>query len=319
VNLPGAKTLRRIGSRWRGRLLGGAVILGYHRVTGDRPDLWAPGVERGRFREQMEVLRREFTATPLEAVHGMPSAPGRNGRGLPVAVTFDDGYRDIVEHAVPVLEELEIPATVFVITGMLGRTAWWDRLAGLLRRPAAAAEDICFEVGGRPFQWSAGKSEAELLAGAHRHLRWVHAEERESVLAQLESRWGAPLRPAPSLLGEADLVALGERPLVEIGSHTVTHPDLTTLSPAKAASELRRSRAHLESLLASPVTSFSYPHGLAREGLRSLVADAGYLRACASGGGLVSKGSDPFLLPRLWPGDLPGPAFRRWLGSWTGR
>ena len=46
-----------------------------------------------------------------------------------IVVTFDDGYLDVLQNAVPILERYQIPATIFVVTGNLGEPFWWDRLA----------------------------------------------------------------------------------------------------------------------------------------------------------------------------------------------
>ena len=264
MRVPGAKAIRRIGWRLRGRLLGGGVILGYHRVADDPRGSPDPMIHPDRFREQMSELRRDFRPTPLSGI--AEASRGRAREGLPVAVTFDDGYLDVLENALPVAEELGIPVTIFVVTGALGQSHGWDRSENANR---------------------SGK--------------------------------GDPGEPAPPVVGSEHLRGLAHEPLVEVGSHTVSHRALPELPPAEATRELLGSRRTLEDLLGRPVTRFSDPHGLVTRGLPALVEEAGYARACASGGGLVSAGSDPFLLPRVWPGDLPGPAFRKWLRSWTGR
>lgn len=118
--------------RSRGRPDGaGLRILFYHRVSDDDDPL---AVSPRRFREQMELLAAEG----VEAV-GLTTAVDLLERGLSppcvVAVNFDDGYRDVAENALPVLERLGFRATVFLPTGVIDGTAsfpWYERQPPLL-------------------------------------------------------------------------------------------------------------------------------------------------------------------------------------------
>jgi peptidoglycan/xylan/chitin deacetylase (PgdA/CDA1 family) len=99
----------------------GVRIFGYHRVSND-DDVFA--VTPGAFREQMKLLRESgVTVLPLRDALDLLADPVR---GRFVCVTFDDGYRDNLEHAVPVLEELGLPGTIYVISDVLEGTATFD-------------------------------------------------------------------------------------------------------------------------------------------------------------------------------------------------
>lgn len=91
----------------------------------------------------------------------------------------------------------------------------------------------------------------------------------------------------------------------EIGAHTRTHPDLTTLDPEQLEGEIAGSRADLERLLGQPVTSFCYPSGRYTNEVVSLVASSGYTTACTTAPGRVGPSTEPFLLPRLSVGNDP--------------
>lgn len=119
-------------ARSRGRLdRDGLRILFYHRIS-DEDDALA--VAPGRFREQMELLARTgYDVIDLSEAAGQLGS----GRSLPrtIALNFDDGYRDVAEHALPVLERLGFPATVFIATGVTDGTAsfaWYRRQPPLL-------------------------------------------------------------------------------------------------------------------------------------------------------------------------------------------
>jgi peptidoglycan/xylan/chitin deacetylase (PgdA/CDA1 family) len=89
------------------------VVLYYHSV---------PESQRIRFEGQMDVLRK--TAEPMAADRKSPLVPGKRH----AAVTFDDAFRNILDTALPTMRARKIPATIFVVTGILGKT-WHDSSA----------------------------------------------------------------------------------------------------------------------------------------------------------------------------------------------
>ncbi len=90
-----------------------------------------------------------------------------------------------------------------------------------------------------------------------------------------------------------------QRAGVEIGAHSVSHPELDTLSRAKATRELRDSKKALEDGLGAPVTTFAYPHGYASSETRRIAQEAGYLAACRVRHALSSQTEDLFALSRI--------------------
>lgn len=114
----------------------------YHRVgpfrDGAPPKL---NVDPGAFREHMSVLARRANPVPI----GDLVACVREGRPFPrgaVAVTFDDGYRDLMEFALPVLKEFRIPAAFFIVTGGIGATDAWNRIEGVPNEPIMSWDDL---------------------------------------------------------------------------------------------------------------------------------------------------------------------------------
>ena len=85
----------------------------------------------------------------------------------------------------------------------------------------------------------------------------------------------------------------------EIGAHTVTHPNLTALSPADARREIFDSKKILEDLIGQPICHFSYPYGRWNALVRDLVMEAGYVTACTVEAGCNFPETDRFTLRRL--------------------
>ena len=117
----------------------------YHRVCPD--DRYTPSeyaVRVSDFRRQMEyMLRRGYTPVTLEEFQHSLAGRETTG-GKRVLVTFDDGYRDNYTHAFPILQELHIPALIFLVADFTRRTNWWDQPLGVpvaeLLRPAEIRE-----------------------------------------------------------------------------------------------------------------------------------------------------------------------------------
>ena len=307
--------------------MGGVIVLGYHRIADD-DDPFGLAVSVPRFVSQIEILARKAHPIPLSDAaraleHG--TVPRRA-----VVITFDDGYRDTVEEALPVIQRAGVPATMFVSTGCLGREFWWHELARLIMDAEVLPRKLELELRGGRHVWTfeAERMESDRLRRAARRsalrsigekLQCVTALEREEALRSLR-RWAAPhegdgVRTSRALTG-SELRQLAGSPGIEIGAHTVSHPALPALSREHQREEVERSRIDLEAITGKPVTSFSYPHGAYSAETVSVVKEAGFTTACCSEPDVVTRRSNPLLLPRLWPSDQGAGPFSGWLESW---
>ena len=111
--------------------------------------------------------------------------------------------------------------------------------------------------------------------------------------------WDVPQGEAPEVMMEAAQVREWLAAGHEIGSHTLTHPFLTKLSPAQAREEITASRKKLEDLFARPIAHFCYPYGDSNEAVRDMVQSAGYKTACTTNPGLNHAADSPFALNRF--------------------
>jgi len=293
MRVPGAVRLGEGLRRARSRFIRGGAILGYHRIAEPDGDPFQLCVTPAHFEEQLEVVRRIGRPVALEdltqAVWDQADLRGK------VAITFDDGYADNLHAARPLLERLEVPATVHVVAGRLGRSFWWDELA-------------------------AHGLDGRAMLRAHRRLLHVPPDLRRRVIEQLPARSGAGHASAiPRALTADELLELGRDSLVSIGAHSVTHPILTALSPEEQRREIAQGKSTLEEVLGRSITAFAYPNGAATEETQRLVCEAGFLWASGSRVDVVLRRSDPYWLPRLWVPDVDGDRFERWLSRWLGQ
>jgi peptidoglycan/xylan/chitin deacetylase (PgdA/CDA1 family) len=250
---------RAAGAATRGR----GAILALHHVRPRRDA--TPGYAPNRLLE----ITPEFLDEALGAIAAMgfecvcldeAARRLRTGEGAPfVTLTFDDGYRDTRDFALPVLERHGAPFTVFFATGFIERTArlWWLELEEAIRRLEAV------EIAGEtlPARTPAQKSAA--FEQIYWGLRARPEAELLDAAAELARRAGVE---SASLAGALfmdwdEVVAFARHPLMAAGAHTLTHRRLAQWPLADAREEMAGSKSALEARLGRRVDAFAYPVG----------------------------------------------------------
>ena len=279
------------------------VILLYHRVAVIDSDPWSLCITRKRFVEHLEVLR---ACVPITLEQVRPSGHFLSKRPR-VAITFDDGYADNLYTAKPLLERYDIPATVFVVTGYVGqdREFWWDELEKIVFGPETLPGRVQFSSAAATFSLDTDElSRSALFMALYWQLQPMSHEERRDVLNQLLvwSRRSPSVRESHRIMTAEEICRLAKGGLVEIGSHTITHPRLASQSLEIQKAELLNSKEWLEDLCGCSIASFSYPFGGSKHYTPETVAavsEAGYLRACTATGHRVAKHHALHELPRF--------------------
>jgi peptidoglycan/xylan/chitin deacetylase (PgdA/CDA1 family) len=288
-------------SSWRSSTRPG-IILMYHRV-------WTPVVDSARlcvtplhFAEHLETLANERVVPLAE----LPDTPGG------IAITFDDGYLDNLEAALPLLEEFRLPATFFITTSVLdGCEFWWDRVDDITRERERSRSRIERSA---PYRLYRRFQNAREMA----RLRGLDQEQLERDEALAGASVDVPCAEHRKL-DEAGLRRLASSEYAEIGGHTRTHPNLTTLSEQAQREEVAASREQLEAIIGGPVRTFSYPYGAHDEVSVRTAERAGFELACIVGGGGVTQATDRMRLPRYPVRDLPGSVFHLQLAMWKSK
>ena len=319
---------RRIRGRLRSFVAPAPVILCYHRVFNPERDPHLLSVRPECFRAQMEIVRQRARPVPLDDPgHLSPRS---------VVVTFDDGYLDNLENALPILRALEIPATIYIATGNVGanREFWWDDLERLTLGAPNLPKVVGVEINGRDFEWELERNQPDdrswnvlspnertprqrLFCELHALLRPLPAAQQEAVLAQLRAITGRSpgARPLYRSLAESELKMLATESLITLGAHTVLHPDLALRSGEKQRAEIAGSKAQLEQYIARPVEHFSYPYGSHNDDSIKICAQLKLRTAVTCVTRAVEPGASPFRLPRLLVRDWDGPEFARQLAA----
>lgn len=306
---------------WADRLRRGArrvlvgpepAILMYHRVARPLADPWGLAVSPANFAAQMRALKRMRQPVSLDEM-AMRLANGTLDKRM-VAISFDDAYRDVLTHAKPVLQDLGIPATVFVVTGKTGdeRGFWWDRLATAVMGGILPGRLPPFSfLGGT--EWKAADQACELGERDGLHLRlWetirlLPGDDREAAVDAVCSVFtGAAVDPAP-VMTEVELRELIVGGLIDVGAHTVSHPSLPSLSTEDQRAEIMGSKERIEIIAGQPIRRLAYPFGDYDERSMAIARELGFDYAVSVEAGPVRDAAARFRLPRHdiknWSGD----------------
>ncbi len=287
--------LRALGASGLPRLAapyarGAGAILMFHHVRPWAGRAFAPNrgleITPGFLDESILALRDNgFEIIGMDAV----PARLRAGGAKPFAtLTFDDGYRDNLVQALPVLERHGAPFTINVTTEFADGTGrlWWVELEEAIRALAV----ICFES-----ETIQARTDAE-KAAAFARIYWnLRAGSEARLLAEIAKLTKAARIDSAQLTRDLcmnwdELALLSRHPLCTIGAHTLSHPRLAKLSAAEARREVADCKSIIEAKLGTPVQHLAYPVGdPTSAGARefALAADLGFSTAVTTRKGMI--------------------------------
>jgi peptidoglycan/xylan/chitin deacetylase (PgdA/CDA1 family) len=278
------------------RAVGYWLGLGQRRALEDGADIiflchGTPRHTAARLERQLRYVRRVFTIVPLAEIVASVRARRANGARRRAALMFDDGLRSNVRVAYPMLRALGIPATFFVCPGLIEERRWlWTHEARRRLQFAGAhlREELARELG--------ASADIEGFVEWMKRLDFPQRRRVEAMLRQATAAFvpAEPDREAFDLAGWDELRLL-DPSLITIGSHTMTHPVLPSMSADEIEAELRDSRRMIEAKLGRPAQFFSYPNGDCDE--RTLASVRRHYRAAVN---VNSKTRvDPHLIPNV--------------------
>jgi peptidoglycan/xylan/chitin deacetylase (PgdA/CDA1 family) len=297
--VPGyVRFLRRLRSR-------ALAIVMYHGVAAEPLPVfnWCQ-LAASEFARQAELLAQEYTALPLsEAIDRLERRAPLPERAA--CITFDDGFRNVLTTALPILDRHQLPATMFLVTGAMGtgQPAWTDRLFYALLTTSRGQ----VRHGGRTWPLSTPCERAAAYKGLTQRLKQLPVEVKDESVGELARELGRPEVPRDSALASLnweEVDALRTTGLVEFGSHTHTHPVLSRCSLARQEHELRASRDVLRGRLGW-AELFAYPNGSRADftpATQDLLRRLGYRCGVTTIPGLARQGDDPYELCRVHVG-----------------
>jgi len=295
----------------RERIFGhSAVILIYHRVDDPKIYPWAMNPIRIKhFEKEIEYLSNKYNVISLDFLVQII----RERRSIPnkaAVITFDDGFKDNYLNAYPILKKYNVPSTIFITTGRIGTTElfWRDKINYALW--STSKDKIHSNILGdvllqtmlqRRQAASAIKGTLENMLECERNI-FI-----ERFLKDLKVK--IPPELSKSFMLSWDEVTEMSNNGVEIGSHSVSHPNLVSIPLEEAKREIINSKNCIEEKLDKSINAFAYPYGKSdsyNEATKKIVKASGYTHAviCASFS-LVRSDTDIYELERISSGQNP--------------
>lgn len=295
----------RLAARLRGR---GAAVLMYHSVL-ENPSAAQESLggiihSRAAFEGQMQLLARKFHPVSLDQVERFV----RGAEELPeraVVITFDDGYTDNYEVAMPILDRLGIPATFYVTVDCIEhrRLPWPSRLRFSFR---TTRRNSWSDDSGNVWSLERFEDREEVYQKLCDQACQLAGAVQESLVTRIEEDLEARVADDSSqlMMTWEQVRGLAQRGHT-VGSHTMTHPNLAFLGIEDVRRELVESKERMEEQLRAPVPHFSYPCPALFPNWTQETAEesrrAGYQTAVTTASGLARKGDNPLWLRRVGP------------------
>jgi len=274
------------------------VILAFHRVLKETDSMISGVINEVDFDKQMEVLHKLFNVIKLSDLINK-----KNKGTIPdyaVCITFDDGYADNYEIALPILKKWDLPATFFISTGFLdGGIMWNDSILESVRTTNHETLDLRhIGLGIHQLTDATRYSVARKIILESKHLPMAM---RNSVVSELRNISGTKLRS--DYMMSTEQVRYLAREGMDIGAHTVNHPILSKLSVDEAMQEIIDSKNQLTELTNTNIELFAYPNGKPGEDYTAehadIVKEAGFSAAVSTEWGYVNSDSRFYELPRM--------------------
>ncbi len=286
------------------------TILTYHRVLPLRASLEYPFqgmvMPRDLFEAQMAHLASKHNVVPLADAIRLLAQDRLPGRA--VSITFDDGYRDNFDHALPVLRKYGISATFFLVTRAIdGKIRlWWDAVADHVEQLSRSSRlsdrrrlDLPPWMSTLIGELNAGKSHQQVTRELVDRLNGLSRKERTEANHALSACAEAEEEKGSDLMLDWDRVRRMIDAGMHVGAHTLNHAFLDELEEGEIRQEITGSVAALQQETGVTVRLFSFPRGRSGKSAKRIVHQLGLEAAVTTEPGSNKRGADPFQIKRV--------------------
>lgn len=314
----------------------------YHRVAEHKPDPWQLCVTPVNFEEHIKYLSSNdytFLSVPeLQQQHNSGKIKSRS-----VCLTFDDGYRDNFQTAVPILKKYNAKACFFICPGFIGKETnfWWDDLLNITLKTEILPSSISIDFPSEKFsravesikmsdqakhlheqwKWPAPPptSRTELYLALWERLRSLPYLQIDECMKQIKS-WAGANEEETELgypMSLEELKMLASDPLFDIGIHTNTHPVLSHHHPAYQRTEISASLEQLKAWVPTTLEAIAYPYGNFNEQTLEVATALGLQSGFTTKEESVTPKSVPLQIGRFHVKNLDSKAFATDIFNWS--
>jgi peptidoglycan/xylan/chitin deacetylase (PgdA/CDA1 family) len=278
------------------------AIVAYHGLVREPPSVfnWCQ-LSVDEFEKQIEFLSREYVVLPLDEIVDRLTRRAPLPRAT-ACVTFDDGFRSVHTLASPILKRYQLPATVFLVTSLVGtdQPAWPDEIFEMF----VTTSQNWINFGGTRWSLATPADRARTYVAVVEQLKVMDVVEKDKHVPKLTDQLGSkPVAPNSPLatLNWSEIEEMARGGLFQFGSHTHTHQILSRCSPERQTDELRISRDVLRERFGK-ADLFAYPNGRREdfaELTKKVLRETGYRCALSTIPGLQPAKGDLFEIRRV--------------------
>ena len=262
-SIGGISPIKEICRRWNGL----AGILCYHSVLPDNELINFEGpyttlsIKEELFDEHIYSISKNETVVSMDEMYEHLVS---SSQAFVVAITFDDGYKDNLTYALPILEKYNIPATIYITTAFPeGNTwIWWFELWDYIRDQ----NHVSLNYNNEHHEWKTSKSKKKYKCFNDLSLLFtsLNKEKQQNILEILTQTSKRKMYPE-LCLDWNEIKILDKSPLVTIGAHTHSHQNLSLLTKKEVSLEMVTSKQILEKELNHQIDHLAYPYGTLNE------------------------------------------------------
>ncbi len=237
-------------------------------------------VESHFLEEMLNALKNKYDFVSLDEMYSRLKSEKKYKKKF-LAVTFDDGYKDNLILAHPILKKLGVPFTIYITNSFPNYTAklWWYMLEDILLEN----DEIMFKHKNIEYKFLAKTQRQKDDSFVKIRAIIINAtkDENEDILFQLGNNYNKKLDKyvQKEALTWEDIKYLSKDPIVTIGCHTVNHLALNTLTDTEVLEEIEISKNEIESYIGIKVDHFAFPYGTSNEVNQR---EVNLLKACES-------------------------------------
>lgn len=281
-----------------------AIILWYHGICDDGFDLLKDYDERhipkSSFRKQLEYLKRKGYSF-MSMTELVNTLKNRNKPGKYVVLTFDDGFRNVVENAYPMMQEFNAKGCLYPVSDLIGtdKLLWTDHVETVIRNQKKGNYQFDFKGEKVTYILTDKKSYQYAMQDIKTKLRSISNVERLEHLKQLDNMKKDSI-PKEFFLANWEEIRALDPDVLEIGSHTISHPNCANLnSDEELKDEISRSKIDIEKITGRKVEHFCYPAGSHSPRVIDQVIASGYQSAVTIRYGFNDENTDLYKLKRI--------------------
>ena len=259
------------------------AILLFHRVLPERDPLWDP-IDPALFKQTLKYVSKNFHVVTLDEILFEKNVS--SSKPL-CALTFDDGYRDFIDHAIPILDKEKISASMFLVTDCIDKgIPTWTYIVDHIFANSNKMEWAGFDPAELPeeyskMKWETKQEKIDYCRKFKQYIKWIPSTKRDIIIKSLLENFNDTTYP-PNMMMTWDEVRQIQAAGFGIGSHSVTHPSLATIEDKDAIRfELAQSKKRIKEETGFDSTVFSYPVGSYDERVKEIARETGYKAALA--------------------------------------